>query len=327
MSEITPQKTRKPSFAWRSLITWLIVLALAGGLLFTWLRLDRLENESKQRGIELSARTTALETQGKQIQDAARELTNRATAVEARLTEAANSQAQLEKLYSNRSSDEVDSLLGDIEQSVSLANQQLLGSGQVSSALLLLQDADRGASKSKNPNIQLIHRLLLKDIEKLKAAPLVDVAQLSLRLDTISQAVEKMPLMTDMVADVPNAGSSNKPEGRNLWIGELQRLFRVHRVDDPASLLMTPEQGFFVRQNARISLASARLALFSRNEAMFKSDLKKTESALRTYFDARNPKVATQIASLEQLSATRIAVELPTLAETLSAVRSVRSQR
>jgi uroporphyrin-III C-methyltransferase len=309
---------------------FVLLTLLAAACVLMWLRLERIELESRQRSAEISARTSALENQNKLMQDSARELTTWSTAIETRLNEAANQQAQLEKLYSNRSTDEVDTLLADIEQTVSLANQQLLASGQVASALMLLQEADRGAIKSKSPNIQLIHRLLVKDIEKLKSAPLVDVAQLSSRIEAISQAITVLPLMTDMMdASSAKSGSANEPKGEKplLWLGELQRLFRVHRVDEPSALLLTPEQGFFVRQNTKLALASSKLALLSRNESLFKSDLKKVETALVTYFDARNPKVKTQVVSLEQLMSTRIAAELPSLSETLNAVRAARSQR
>jgi uroporphyrin-III C-methyltransferase len=324
---VLPAKKTSP-FARLGLFVLLTLLVAACVLM--WLRLERIELESRQRSAEISARTTALENQYKLAQDSARELTTRATAIESRLNEAANQQAQLEKLYSNRSTDEVDTLLGDIEQTVSLANQQLLASGQVASALMLLQEADRGAIKSKSPNIQLIHRLLVKDIEKLKSAPLVDVAQLSGRIEAISQAIAVLPLMTDMLDGSGNkAGSQNSSRADKpyQWLGELQRLFRVHRVDEPSALLLTPEQGFFVRQNSQLALASSKLALLSRNESLFKSDLKKVEAALVTYFDARNPKVKTQVVSVEQLMSTRIAAELPSLSETLNAVRAARSQR
>jgi uroporphyrin-III C-methyltransferase len=302
----------------------LVLLGIATALI--WLRLDRVEKESKLRSAEISARTTLLETQGKLLQDSARELTTRSNAVEARITESANQQAQLEKLYSNRSTDETDSLLSDIEQSVSLANQQLLASGQIASALLLLQEADRGAVKSKSPSLLSVHRLLLRDIEKLKAAPVVDVSQLSNRLDAVAQNIDALPLLTD-IAKEKSDGKNAAADSKVAWATELKRIFSIHKVDDPSSLLLNPEQAFFVRQNAKLALSTARLSLFTRNEVLFKGDIQKAIGALKTYFDTRNAKVVAQIANLEQLAGTKIAVETPTLSETLNAIRSARNQR
>jgi uroporphyrin-III C-methyltransferase len=306
-------------------ITLLVVLLVIATAL-VWLRLDRVEKESKLRSAEISARTTLLETQSKLMQDSARELTTRANTLEARLTEAANQQAQLEKLYSNRTTDETDTLLADIEQSVSLANQQLLASGQVASALMLLQEADRAGLKSKSPSLLAVHRLLLRDIEKLKAAPAVDVIQLSNRIDAIAQSMDSLPMLTD-IANEKAATQSASMNSKTNWTADLKRLFSIHKVDDPSSLLLNPEQAFFVRQNAKLALATARLALFSRNETLFKSDIQKAGGALKTYFDGRNAKVAAQVANLEQLAVTKIAIESPSLADTLNAIRNARVQR
>jgi uroporphyrin-III C-methyltransferase len=209
---------------------------------------------------------------------------------------------------------------------VSLANQQLLASGQVASALLLLQEADRGAVKSKSPSLLVVHRLLLKDIEKLKAAPAVDVIQLSNRLDAVALAMDALPLLIDVANDKVGASKGALDKAPN-WTADLKRMFSIHKVDDPSSLMLNPEQAFFVRQNAKLALASARLALFSRNETLFKADIQKASGALKNYFDNRNAKVGAQIANLEQLAATKIAIETPTLSETLNAIRSARTQR
>jgi uroporphyrin-III C-methyltransferase len=321
----SPLKAAKRSRLGTVFLALLLVL-LAAAIALIWLRLDRVEKEAKQRSAEISGRTSLLENQGKLILDTTRELTTRANAVETRITEAANQQAQLEKLYSNRTTDETDSLLADIEQSVSLANQQLLASGQVASALMLLQEASRSAVKSKSPSLLIVNRMLLKDIEKLKAAPAIDVIQLSNRLELVAQNIDALPLLTDIEKDKVNAKTASS-DGKPKWAGDLKRMFSIHKVDDPSSLLMNPEQAFFVRQNAKLSLASARLALFSRNETLFKADIQKTSSALKGYFDGRNPKVGAQIANLEQLAATKIAVETLTLSETLNAIRSARNQR
>jgi uroporphyrin-III C-methyltransferase len=311
---------------WNTLVPLLLLLILCAVALL-WFRLDRVDKESRQRSNDLAARSVMLESQSKLLQDSARELTTRATAMEARVTEAAGQQAQLEKLYSNRVTDEVDSLIADIEQSVSLANQQLLVSGQVASALMLLQEADRSAVKSKNTSLLVIHRLLLRDIEKLKASPAVDTLALATRIEAISQAITQLPLLTDLPAVAGSPTVLANQANSNRWVGEIQRLFRVHKVDDPTALMVSPEQAFFIRQNALLSLSSARLALLSRNEALFKTDINKVTAALKTYFDIRNGKVVNQLANLEQLSATKIAIELPSLVETLNSVRAARTQR
>ena len=325
---------------WLNRLVFLILLLVVALIAVLWLRVDRIGKEAVQRADTLAARTQALESQSKLLQDAARELTTRSTALESRLTEAAGQQAQLEKMYSNRSNDEVDSLLADIEQSVAIANQQLLVSGQVTSALLLLQEADRSAVRSKNPSLLVVHRLLSRDVERLKALPAIDTLQLASRLDAVSISVDQMPLTSDINMQVAGAGiskqiitSQKKSEAAepspltDRWMSELQQLFRVRKIEQADGLLISPEQAFFVRQNFKLTLSAARVALVSRNDSLFKSDINNAQRNLRLYFDPRHPKVMASQASLEQLANTKIAVELPSLSETLVAVRSARSQR
>ena len=333
----------KPRLDWLKWLSWIGWIFLAILLVFVavlWLKVDRIERQSVQRADSLAARTQALESQSQLMQDAARELTTRSAALESRLTEAAGQQAQLEKMYSNRSNDEVDSLLADIEQSVAIANQQLLVSGQITSALLLLQEADRSALRNKNPALIVVHRLIARDIERLKALPAIDTLQLASRLDAVSNSVEQMPLISDVTPQQTGLGAgkpvissrkkSDEPAASPMtdrWMSELQQLFRVRKVDQADGLLVSPEQAFFVRQNFKLTLAAARVALVSRNDSLFKSDIANAQRNIRLYFDTKHPKVLASQASLEQLANTKIAFELPSLSETLIAVRSARSQR
>src|SRR5690606_11299799 len=49
---------------------------------------------------------------------------------------------------------------------------------------------------------------------------------------------------------------------------ELASLFRVRRVDAPDAALIAPDQVYFLRENLRLRLLNARLALLSRNDPL-----------------------------------------------------------
>ena len=108
---------------------------------------------------------------------------------------------------------------------------------------------------------------------------------------------------------------------------ELQQLFRVRRVDAPDAALLAPEQAYFLRQNLRLLLLNARLSLLSRSDALFRSDLERAIGWLRDYYDDRSRGVAGATAQLWQMLGVRIALEPPTLAESLAAVRAARAVR
>ena len=108
---------------------------------------------------------------------------------------------------------------------------------------------------------------------------------------------------------------------------ELLALLRVKRVDSPDALLLAPEQQYFVRENLRLSLLSARFALLSRNESVFKSDIDRAVKWLGQYYDGSAKSVTAANATLKQLAASKVIVELPSMADSLAAVRSQRAGR
>jgi uncharacterized protein HemX len=116
-------------------------------------------------------------------------------------------------------------------------------------------------------------------------------------------------------------------QGWQALLSELAQLFRVSRVDAPDVVLLAPEQQYFVRENLRLTLLTARLALLAHAEPLFRADLKRAVEWLETYYDKRERSVANAIAALRQLQDTRIAAELPSLGDTLAAVRTARSAR
>jgi uncharacterized protein HemX len=98
-------------------------------------------------------------------------------------------------------------------------------------------------------------------------------------------------------------------------------------VDAPDAMLLAPEQQYFVRENLRMALLSARLALLARAEPVYRSDLRRAIEWLATYYDRDSKAVASAMASLEQLEANRLNADLPSLGETMTAVRAMRAAR
>lgn len=78
-------------------------------------------------------------------------------------------------------------------------------------------------------------------------------------------------------------------QGQGQVGDELRALVRVTRIDQPEAMLIAPEQQFFLRENLKLRLLNARLALLSRQFEIAQSDLRDAQAALDRYFD-RNSK-------------------------------------
>jgi uroporphyrin-3 C-methyltransferase/uroporphyrinogen III methyltransferase/synthase len=221
--------------------------------------------------------------------------------------------------------------------------------GNVRGALIALQNADTRLSRSDKPQFITMRRALARDMERLKALPVVDLTGLALRLDSIIGQIDSMPLMSDEKPALPaekprnaqrktgdKAGSRpawvvNLEEGWNSWSSEMwneiRQLVRVRNVETPEALLMSPSQAFFARENLKLRLLNARLALLSRNEAAFRSDLIAAQDLIARYFDTRAKQTQTTLALLKQVQASNLSIEMPTLSESLDAVRNFKATK
>jgi len=305
---------------------------------------------SLQKGNAVNAETAAL---ARDVADQSKELQIKVGVLESRQSEAQSQQLALEQLYKDLSQNRDEWALTEIEQVLSTASQQLQLAGNVQGALIALQNADRAVSRSDTPQFLTIRRAIAGDIEKLKGLPAVDLAGVAVRLDHVIGQVDTLPLLSDEkpllpVAPVragrkggaaPAAADPAQPLGVGqrvlqtwqLWSQEMwddvRQLIRVRSVEEPEALMLSPSESFFVRENLKLRLLNARLALLSRNEATFRDDLATAQAMLLKYFDTRARVTQSAQAALRQVQANNLTIEMPTLADSLNAVRNYKAKQ
>ncbi|KQY11859.1 hypothetical protein ASD28_04335 [Massilia sp. Root133] len=286
----------------------------------------------------------------REIQEAAKELQVKVGVLENRQTEAQSQQAALEQMYQDISKNRDEWALSEIEQVLSTASQQLQLAGNVQGALIALQNADRSLSRSDKPQFITIRRAIARDIEKLKALPSVDQPGIALRLDNVISQIDNLPLLSDEKPAEPIApsrvnafavaGKAAAPADRTLaqrmtetwrnWSHEMwddiRQLIRVRTVDNPDALMLSPSESYFVRENLKLRLLNARLALLSRNEGTFRDDINSAQQQLVKYFDTKARSTQAAQALLRQVQANNVTIDVPDLSESLNAVRNYKSK-
>ncbi len=332
---------------WRAMSVAALVIALVAAFCAAalWQRSERVSREAARRLQEADIRIAQLDQLVKQSQDQVRDMLGRSAVLENRLNETQGQQAQLERMYRSIAQDTLDAVLADVENSVSIASQQLLVGGNVQGALVALQDADGRLKRSDEPIALGLRRLVTRDIERLKAVPQVDITSLTVRLDSVASMIDQLPLVASLApapaAPAPARSTESADassgtigriadSGRRGWQAfkdEMMALFRVSKLDAPDAVLLAPDQQYFVRENLRLALLSARLALVARNDTVYHNDLERAIGWLNTYYDRDQRPVQAALASLRQLQSNRVSFELPALAETLSAIRAARAPR
>jgi uroporphyrin-3 C-methyltransferase/uroporphyrinogen III methyltransferase/synthase len=321
-----------------------LALLLAAQTWSSHSRINTLRQEmarSLQKGNETASETASL---ARDIAEQSKALQLKVGVLESRQLENQSQQLALEQLYADLSKSRDEWALSEVEQVLSTASQQLQLAGNVQGALIALQNADRSLSRSDKPQFIIVRRAIAADMEKLKATPAVDLAGVAVRLDSVIAQVDTLPLLSDEKPLLPAAPVRTQRAQKHaapavpLGIGErmvatwrnwseemwddVRQLIRVRSVNTPEALMLSPDQNYFVRENLKLRLLNARLALLSRDETTFASDLTAAQQTLDKYFDTRARTTQQAQSALRQVQANNLAIEMPTLADSLNAVRN-----
>jgi len=334
-----PARTRRSrvALAWR----WSGPALGVAALVFAFTlgqRVDQLEGGALRRLDGGDKRLAQLEASLKVSQDLVRDLQQRQALVDSRMAEAQSLYSQVEKLYRGLIQESADAVLAEAESVISLATQQLSLGTDPRAAVMALQEVDHRLVRQKDPTLAPLRKALLGDIERLKAHPVADIAGMAARIDGLITLVEQLPL-SSTVQPRPRVTDPNAPgrpggfeeglasSGIAYLREELQKLIRVRRVDEPDSVLLAPDQAYFLRENMRLILLNARLGMLARNELQFQTDLGRAIDWLTRYYDADNRLVVGALTQLKQLRTSRLGLEPPLPGESLRAVRAIRSSR
>ena len=317
----------------------LVVLAaiVAGLWLDTRGRIGATQEEFAKRLRDIETETRDARALGRQTQEALRDALGKLGALEAKVAESQNQQVALEALYQELARNRDEWQLAEIEQVLAIAQQQLQLSGNVRAALLALQLAESRLSRVDRPQFLPVRRALTRDIDRLKSLPALDVPGLSLAIDRLIASVDAMPLAFDERVERAASGKAAKSAppaeenffarlGGEVW-KELRQLVVVRKVEAPEPPLLPPPQAWFLRENLKLRLLNARLALLTRDEAGYREDLRVAQGWIQRYFDARAKASQAALAQLKQLSSASISFEPPSIVDSLEAVRGFKSRR
>ena len=300
-------------------------------------RIGATQDELAKRLRDIETEAREVRALGRQAQEAQREILGKLGALETKVADSQNQQLALEALYQELSRNRDEWQLAEIEQVLAIAQQQLQLSGNVRAALLALQLAESRLSRVDRPQFLPVRRALTRDIDRLKSLPALDVPGLSLTIDRLIASVDAMPLAFDERVERPASEKAAKTApvaeenfftrlGGEVW-KELRQLVVVRKVEAPEPPLLPPQQAWFLRENLKLRMLNARLALLTRDEAGYREDLRVAQAWIQRYFDAKSKGSQAALAQLRQLSSASISFEPPSIVDSLEAVRGFKSRR
>lgn len=275
---------------------------------------------------EASARLGEVEKQSAQLRDSL-------PALEQQLDNLQETQDTLksgmEKIYSDLGKGRSDWVLTETEQLLIIANNRLQLAREVGMALAALRAADKQLKDLANPAMLPVRKILVEEIGALEALARVDVSGMALRLGALAARVERLPLATPThFSETPAAdsGDGGRVFPRELW-KDLIGLVRIRSHGEVRKPLLPPEQQYFVRENLRMTLYGAQLALLHGDAATFEQNTRSARQWLSDYYDSGSQVVIAAQDELDGMLKANIKGALPDISRSLEALRRIAGRR
>jgi len=339
---------------------WLAVVALVLALValgWAWKADNRVRSVEQalvlrqQESSQLSSEARLL---AKQAQESAREATAKAALLEARVAESAIQRSQLEELMQSLSRSRDENLLGDVEAGIRVATQQSAITGSAEPLVAALKQSDERLARTNQARLEGVRRAIARDLDRIRASTVADISSLTIKIDEAIRMIDELPLLSTAQGRgesgrgtrgaMPASGSASGPaaDASSGWAWnvnealargierawqEIRALVRVTRIDRPDAVLLAPEQAFFLRENVKLRLLNARLALLSRQFDTAQNDLQVALLALDRYFDHSSRRTVLAADLIRQVAAQARHGGVPRPDDTLAAVAAAAAGR
>ena len=337
----------------------LLAALCAAAVMYAWntqQRVKGLEQQMVKRQEDSGAQAAEAQMLAKQAQESSRDAAAKLALLEARVAEASLQRSQLEELIQSLSRSRDENVLADVESSIRVALQQTAITGSAEPLVIALKQAEERLARQNQPRLEGVRRAIVQDLERVRAAGAIDVSTLAIRLDEVVRLVDELPLLSALQSKAsadratlrraaPSASAASASDsaaadpvwtevlgerwaalGARVW-AEVRGLVRVTPIDQPEAMLIAPEQAYFLRENLKLRLLNARLALLSRQFDTAQADLRDALSVLERYFDRSSRRTASAVDLVKQVSSQARQVVVPRPDATLAAIAAMAGGR
>ncbi|MCK6265722.1 uroporphyrinogen-III C-methyltransferase [Vibrio sp. ZSDE26] len=228
-----------------------------------------------------------------------------------------------------------DWLLAEADYLVKLAGRKLFLEQDVVSATKLMESADQRIASLNDPSLVPLRKAMANDITHLKSVPIIDRDGLILRLTSLQQQVDTLPLAN---AILPEAQVQEKQVVTNDVYDWQQNLitslkdfsenFITYRTRDGNVIpLLSPKQDFYLRENVKAKLETAIKATYVEQQEIYSTALTTAHQWSSSFFNAEENSVKEFTASIEFLGKQNIQVKYPVKLETQNILSDVITER
>jgi uroporphyrin-3 C-methyltransferase len=224
-------------------------------------------------------------------------------------------------------------LLAEVEYLLRLANQRLIMAGDVEAAQALLTSADSIVRQIDDVAFHPVRAAVAADLAALRAVPQLDVQGIYLRLAALIEqasalSIFRMPEPADGLAAEPAADWQGRlQQGYQAALAKLSEYIVVRRRDVPYEVLMDPQWESLVRQNLRMLLEQAQVALLLGNQVLYRESLQRAGHWVKEFFAADEARSQALSYELSRMEGETVQVNLPDISRSMRALDNVVEQR
>ena len=233
-----------------------------------------------------------------------------------------------------------DWLMAEAEYLMRLANQRFNMEKDFIGAEAILTAANSVLAETDDPGLYIVRQQLAKDILALQQVPPVDIEGIYLQIEALIDLSNKLDqshyltqseeILSSTLAlgetTSPNTEENSFSQLLHQTLNEIKQLISIRRLDEPVEPLLAPEQIYYLKQNLRLMLEQAELALLDRNQKMYEHSLQKAEAWVHTYFLTNSDSTALIINTLNNLKTKEINPYLPDISQSLALMKKRVSQ-
>ncbi|HDI3325759.1 TPA: uroporphyrinogen-III C-methyltransferase [Vibrio cholerae] len=212
-----------------------------------------------------------------------------------------------------------DWLLAEADYLVKLAGRKLFLEHDVETATQLMESADQRIAALNDPSLTPLRKAMANDITTLKNIPLIDRDGLVLRLISLQQQIDSLPLANAILpADQPQT-SQAVSENIDDWQTNLKNSLKAfadnfitfRSRDGNVIPLLSPTQHFYLRENLQAKLETAIKGVYTEQQTLYRTALDTAAQWSTSFFNPDDKAVQSFNAALAQLAQQQVQVEYP----------------
>ena len=334
------QTVVKKSGTGLSLLAILIALGVGGtGYYFGQQKVDEFQQKLTALEAQINNKTVVSApaqevkfdtTQLAQLESANKATQNKIAQVEelinAKSHELVGLQSQINKVSAQANAQQpTDWLFSEADFLLNNALRKLVLDNDVDTAVSLLKLADETLAKVNNSQSAAIRSAINQDLKQLLSVAGVDQNAVMQKLSQLANTVDELPVLDVNFGDDQNATklsdslsdwAENAEKSATSFLNHFIRISPKHGADRKE--LLAPNQDIYLRENIRLRLQLAIMAVPRQQNELYKQSLEAVASWIRSYFDTNAEVTQSFLKSVDELSEVSIYVDVPSQLQSLS---------